>query len=96
MSQVKGGHFPTALDQMLQLLFISSRNFVWLLFESSYYLRAVFKLGMEDEEIHCLKEGGVGADTRESTQRDTATLATATLATATDTELEESRPFCRC
>ena len=60
-----------------------------LLFESSYYLRAVFiKLGTEDEEIHCLKEGGVAADTRESTRRDTATLAT-----AADTELEKSDPF---
>ena len=50
------------------------------------------KLGMDDEEIHCLKEGGVTA--RESTRRDTATLAT-----ATDTELEESDPFvssCYC
>ena len=42
----------------------------------------------EDEEIHCLKEGGVAADARELSRRDTATLAT-----ATDTELEESDPF---
>ena len=42
----------------------------------------------EDEEIHCLKEGGVAADARESIRRDTATLAT-----AMDTELEESDPF---
>ena len=27
---------------MPRLLFISSRNFVWLLFESGYYLRAAF------------------------------------------------------
>jgi len=48
------------LDQTPQLLFISSRNFERLLFESNYYLRAAFiKLRMEDEEIHCLKEGGV-------------------------------------
>jgi len=46
------------------------------------------KLGMEDEEIHCIKEGGVAADARESIQRDMATLAT-----ATDTKLEESDPF---
>ena len=33
-----------------------------------YYSRAVFiKLGKEDEEIHCLKEGGVAADAREPT-----------------------------
>ena len=44
---------------------------------------------MEDKEIHCLKEGGVAADARESIRRDTATLAS----TATDTELEESDPF---
>ena len=44
--------------------------------------------GTEDEEIHCLKEGGVAADARESIRRDTATLAT-----ATDTKLEESDPF---
>ena len=30
------------LDQMPRLLFISSRNFVWLLFESGYYSRAAF------------------------------------------------------
>ena len=60
-----------------------------LLFESGYYSRAAFiKLGTEDEEIHCFKQGGVAADTRESIRRDTATLAT-----ATDTELEESDPF---
>jgi len=52
-------------------------------------LRAAFnKLGTEDEETHCLKEGGVGADAGESIQRDTAMLAT-----ATDTKLEESDPF---
>ena len=63
--------------------------FVWLLFERGYNLRLAFiKLGTEDEEIHCLKEGGVAADARESIQRDTATLAS-----VTDTELEESDPF---
>ena len=75
-----------SLDQMPWLLFISSRNFVQLLFESGYYLRAVLiELGTEDEEIHCPKQGGVAADARESIQRDTATLAT-----VTDTEFEES------
>jgi len=55
-----------SLDQMPWLLFISSRNFV-LLFESGYYSRAVLiKLGTEDEEIHCLKQGDVAADARES------------------------------
>ena len=44
--------------------------------------------GTEVEEIHCLKEGGVAADARESIQRDTATLTT-----AMDTELVESDPF---
>jgi len=34
----------------------SLRNFVWLLFESGYYLRVVYiKLGTEDEEIHWLQ-----------------------------------------
>ena len=55
-----------------------------------FYLRVAFiiKLGTEDEEIHCLKEGGEAADARESIRRDTAMLAT-----ATDTELQESDPF---
>ena len=62
---------------------------MWLLLESGYYSRAAFiKLGMEDKEIHCLKEGGVAVDARESIQRDTATLAP-----AMDTELEETDPF---
>ena len=48
-----------------------------LLFESGYYSRAAFiKLGTEDE-IQCLKEGGVAVDARKSIKRDTATLATA-------------------
>ena len=49
---------------------------------------AFIKLGMEDEEIHCLREGGVAADTRESIRRGTAMLAT-----TTDTKLKESDPF---
>ena len=53
---------PYSLDQTPRLLFISSRNFVQLLLESGYYSRVAFiKLGMEDGEIHCLKEGGVAA-----------------------------------
>ena len=80
---------PYSLDQTPRLLFISSRNFVQLLLKSGYYSRVAFiKLGMEDGEIHCLKEGGVAADARESIRTDTATLAT-----VTDTELEESDPF---
>ena len=56
--------------------------------ESGYYSRAAFiKLGTEDEDIHCLKQGGVAADARESIQRYTATLATVTY-----TQLEESDP----
>ena len=77
------------LDQTPQLLFILSHNFVRLLFKSGYDSRVAFiKLGTEDEEIHCLKEGGVAAHTRESIQRDTVTLAT-----TMDTELEESDPL---
>jgi len=58
---------------------------VWLLFESGFYPRVVYiKLGMEDKEVYCFKVGGVTADARESTRRDTATLAT-----VTDTKLEE-------
>ena len=49
---------------------------------------AFIKLEMEDKEIHCLKEGGVAADTRESIQRDAATLAT-----AMNTKLDESDPL---
>ena len=51
-------------------------------FPTKRYLHGTFT---EDEEIHCLKEGGVAADARESIRRDTAT--------ATDTELKESDPF---
>ena len=40
-----------------------------------------------DEEIHCLKQGGVATDARESIRRDTATFAT-----VTDTKLKESYP----
>jgi len=55
---------------------------VQLLFESGYYSRVAF-IKMKKST-----EGGVAADTRESTPRDTATLAT-----VMDTELEESDPF---
>jgi len=42
---------------------------VRLLFESGHYSRAAFiELRTEDEEIHFLKEGGVAADVRESTE----------------------------
>jgi len=52
--------------------------------------RAAFiKIGTEDEEIQCLKEGGLVADaSRESIRRDTAMLAT-----AMDTKLERLDPF---
>jgi len=82
---------PYSLDQTPRLLFISSRSFVWLLIESSYYSRAAFiKLGVEGENPlpWGTFQGGVAADTRESIRRDTATLAI-----ATDTELEESDHF---
>ena len=79
---------PYSLNQTLRLLFISSRNSVRLLFKSGYYLRAAFiKLRTEDEEMHCLKQGGVAADAWESIRRDAATLVT-----VTDTKLEESDP----
>ena len=43
---------PYSLKQTPWLLFISWRNFVWLLFESSYYSIAAFiKLGMEDDPL---------------------------------------------
>ena len=59
-------------------------QFVWLLFESSYYSRAAFiKLGTEDEEIHWLQMPG----------RQSEETLPCTLATATDTELEQSDPF---
>ena len=71
-------------DQTLRLLFFFHHAIL-----CDFYWRAAFiKLGTEDEEIHCLKEGGVAADARESIQRDTAMLATATY-----TELKESDPF---
>ena len=35
-------HVPYSLDQMLRLLFISSINFVWPLFESGDYLQVAF------------------------------------------------------
>ena len=44
--------------------------------------------GTENGEIHCLKEGGVAADARESIWSDTTALAT-----AMDSELDESDPF---
>jgi len=53
-----------------------------------YSRAASIKLEMEDKEIHCLKEGGVAADARESIQRGAATLAT-----AMNTKLDESVPF---
>ena len=57
------------------------RNFVRLLFDSDYYLRAaLIKLGTEDEEIHWLQMPG----------RQSKETLPCTLATATDTELEES------
>ena len=62
------------------LLFISLLNFVWLLFESGYYSRAVFiKVGKEDEEIHWLQ-----MPARQSEETLPCTFATAT---------RESDPF---
>ena len=44
--------------------------------QKSFHVCGVFVItdGTEDEEIHCLKEGGVAADTRQSIRRDTATI----------------------
>jgi len=64
-------------------------NLERLLFESVFII-----LWTEDEEIHSFKEGGVATDTRESIERETATLTT-----VMDGELEESDPFvssCYC
>jgi len=69
-------------------------QFVWFLFVSGYYSRVAFIKLRKEDEIHCLQEGRVAADVRESIQRDTATLIT-----AMDTELEELDPFissCYC
>ena len=63
---------------MLRLTVISSRNLCGFYSKvTTIRERRLFNLGTEDEEIHCLKEGGVAADARESIWRDTATLATA-------------------
>jgi len=43
-----------------------------------YSRAAIIKLGTEDEEIHCLKQGEVAAVTRESIRRYTTMLATVT------------------
>jgi len=85
---MKGAQHTIFALSMPQLLYISSSNFVRLLFKSGYYSRAAFKLETEDEEIHCLKQGAVAADARESVRRDAAMLTT-----VTDTKLEESDPF---
>ena len=81
LSQIE---LPYLLDRTPRLLFISLCNFVRLLFESSYYSRAVFiKLRTENEEIHWLQMPG-----RQSEEK-----LPCTLATATNTELKESDPF---
>jgi len=72
-SSTKMFKVPYSFKQTPRLLFISSHNFVRLLFESS---NSGWKM------IHCLKESGVAADTRESIRRDITMLAT-----AMDTEL---------
>jgi len=63
-----------SLDQTPRLLLILFHAIL-----CGFYSRAAFiKLGTEDEEIHCLKQGGVAADARESIRRDTATFTTVT------------------
>jgi len=42
--------------------------------EQLLFKSGIFKIRTEHEEIHCFKEGGVTADTRESIWRDTATF----------------------
>ena len=52
------------LNQMLWLLFISSHNFLWLLFKSGYHSREAF---VEDRrKMKKSSNGGVAADARES------------------------------
>jgi len=50
------------LNQTPQLLFTSLHNFVWFLFESSYYLKAAFIKFSGISKIFC----EVAADARES------------------------------
>jgi len=53
-----GMHVRTYIPYLLDLTPRLSHSFVRLLIESSYYSKAVFiKLGVENEEIHCPKEG---------------------------------------
>ena len=47
--------------------------------------------GTEDDEIHCLKEGGVADDARETVKRDTATLTSLWL--AAPLEADDVDPF---
>ena len=47
--------------------------------------------GTEDDEIHCLKEGGVAADARETVKRETATLTLLPLAALP--EADDLDPF---
>ena len=46
---------------------------------------------MEDDEIYCLKEGGVADDIRETVKRDTATLTSLPLAALP--EVDDVDPF---
>ena len=57
-------------------------------FEKSQFYKFNKELWCKNEEINCLKEGGMAAEARESIQRDTTTLAT-----ATDSEVKESDHF---
>ena len=59
-----GKHIPYLLDQMPRLLFISSINFVWLLFKSGDYSRAAFILfsmlgGMATVQERLIVESGI-------------------------------------
>ena len=49
--------------------------------------------GTEDDEIHCLKKGGVADDARETAKRDTATLTSLSLWLATPLETDDVNPF---
>ena len=81
------GILPYSLDHTPRLLLISQRDFVWLLFKSGDYLRAVFinftnnckGKGCEISQFHNSKYASqiqltMAADAREEIRRETATL----------------------
>ena len=49
--------------------------------------------GTEDDEIHCLKEGGMADDARETVKRDMATLTSLQLAALPEADDVQVDPF---